>query len=255
MDTAPALPLLLAELTSDVMSELPLTARLTWILLSSKPTPVPVRLNMTRLRLHLSATFDLDASRDDVELAVLMLDEAGLIATSAGQDGRERYQIRCRPARVPDSPEPASTAPETAAQTAPVDAFIGTVERAREKASESSASEPPRSRPRTTLAPPPPPFCHDHMPLGSGGVPCVACKDMTLANRHWELNRMHGAEWETQPRPEPPRPHHTPKQPTLFDDTDTHEDSSRSPEFRRRPRFDVEDPDDPWPLSVEDLPW
>src|SRR5690606_23647558 len=84
MDTALPLPLLLAELTSDTMSELSTTARLLWLILSSAPTEEPIRLNVPRLRLSLSAAFDHDATRGDVELAVLTLEDRGLIVTSVG---------------------------------------------------------------------------------------------------------------------------------------------------------------------------
>lgn len=250
MDTAPALPLLLAELTSDVMSELSTTARLLWLLLSAMPAEEPVRLNVPRLRLHLHAAFDHGASRSDVELAVLTLEDLGLIVTSAGQDGRERFRIGQRPQVSRRARHEPSTAPEPAPSdsvTAPQSAFIGTVGRERERDESESASESSALPPRPALDGPPPPFCPDHMPLGSGGVPCVVCGDLHRAYDIWKARRAH-PEWAEQPQPTVPTPpswqrgRHQPgpQQPPLFD---------------RRPRFHPTgepapdpDPDDLYPL-------
>jgi len=208
MDTAPRLPRLLAELTSDSMTDLPTSARLLWILLSSRPPgPEPVRMNRGRIRAALLVTFGLDVTDDDIVLGVLMLEERGLIVTSAGHDGRERVRIARRPPtpndldEAPD--EPSSTGPTAPYQEAPSER-IAPVGRERERESESAREE--RAEPsRQAPGPPPPPFCPDHMPLGSGGVPCVACKDMTLANRHYELNRMN-PQWADLPQHEAPAP-------------------------------------------------
>ena len=248
MDTAPPLPLLLAELTSDAMSELPKTARLLWILLSAMPTAEPVRLNIPRLRLNLSAVFDHDATRDDVELAVLTLEERGLIATSAGPDGRERFRIAQRP-RTPHQPrEEPPTAPQAPPTAAPQDGyspFIETVGRERESESERAERETPPPRP--VLTPPPPPFCPDHMPLGSGGIPCVVCADHTRAMKHWDQNRIHAAEWADQPRPQSPTP------PAWQRGRRTPGTDDQTPLFGRQPRFHPTgepepepDPDDPY---------
>lgn len=249
MDTALPLPLVLAELTSDTMSELSTTARLLWLILSSAPTEEPLRLNVPRLRLTLSAAFDHDATRSDVELAVLTLEDRGLIVTSVGQAGRERYRLGQRPPvsrRARPEPSTASSQASGDPSTASQSSFIGTVGRESEKEGERESERAAPHRPRPALAPPPTPFCPDHMPMGSGGVPCVVCADHTRAMKFWDQNRIHADDWDGQPHPQSPTP------PSWQRDQPSPPAPEQPPLFGRRPRFHPSDETDPG-LDPDDI--
>ncbi|MGX9348137.1 hypothetical protein [Microbacterium sp. KNMS] len=221
---------MLAELTSETMLDLPMSARLLWTLLSSRPqTTEPQRLNLKRVKAA-AFPFDADVTVDTLMLDVLELEERGLLATSVGPDGRERYRILTR---TPDTPEPPSQPAHSK--------HIATVEREREseRAREQEPPPHPIRRPQLTA---PARYCADHMPLGPGREPCVLCEQARLSTQLWLQFVKKGQT--------PPDDLSTPPVDTYADRAPDPE--PRSPQSgppwspRRRPRFDVPDPlDDP----------
>lgn len=257
MNTAHHLPPLLAELTSDAMLDLPMSARLLWSLLRSRPTsPEPLRLNLKRVKMS-AFPFDAHVTVDSLMLDVLMLEERALLATSVGPDGRERYRILTPPAAP-------STTPDEPTQLAP-SRHIATVERERESESERERDEAPAPTPSTSRQAPRPParYCADHMPHGPGRERCVLCLQARQAGAVW-IELMKAGVTPPDDLSEPPIDTYADQrpdpQPTLFDTP------PRSPQpngRRRRPQFDVprgpfdeggspaydpDDPDDPYNL-------
>lgn len=251
MPTAPHLPPLLAELTSDAMLDLPMSARLLWSLLRSRPTsPEPLRLNLRRLKAA-AFPFDADVTVDSLMLDVLMLEERELIATSVGPDGRERYRV-IAPTTAPSTP----TDPRS--QAAP-SGHIATVERESERESERARDEPPRPTPRPRLTPPAR-YCADHMPAGPGRERCVLCQQARQAGEVW-IALVKAGETPPADLSQPPVDTYADRRPaphpTLFD---TEPPRSPEPRGRRRPQFDVprdplDDPDTPHYVSDDDVPF
>ncbi|MGO1267155.1 MAG: hypothetical protein ACTMIY_11030 [Microbacterium gubbeenense] len=248
---APHQPPLLDELTSETMLDLPMSARLLWALLSSRPqSPDPLRLNLKRLK---AAAFPFDGlvSVDSLMMDVLLLEERGLIVTSVGEDGRERYQLLPRKQEAPWVPKSLwETATELALQPAPSE-HIASVVRERESEREGVREPRPPARPDLT---PPARYCADHMPHGPGRESCVLCMQARQAGLVWLAFVKNGqtppADLSAPPvdtyaerAPEPPS---TPQAETSFG-------------FRRRPRFGPSDPlSDPESsdyISTDHLPY
>ena len=250
MNPAPRPQPLLVELTSETLSDLPMSTRLLWTILSSHPTATePTRLNLKRIKAA-AFPFDAEVTVSVLEEGVLELEDRGLLETHAAPDGRERYRILTR---TTTASARAESAPTWETQLAP-SRHIASVERESEREREQESERAPRRpTPRTSLTPPAR-YCADHTPLGPGREPCVLCEQARIAAKTWVLLVSKGitppADLSVPPidtyadrRPEP--------HPTLFDDAPPR---SPDPSGRRRPRFDVVDPEDPWPYSLDDLP-
>lgn len=257
MPMAPHQPPLLDELTSETMLDLPMSARLLWALLSSRPqSPDPLRLNLKRLK---AAAFPFDGlvSVDSLMMDVLLLEDRGLIVTSVGEDGRERYQLLPRKQEAPWVPEGMWEGATAHASQPALSGHIASVVRERESEGEGAREPRPPARPDLTA---PARYCADHMPDGPGREPCVLCQQARQAGEIWiqlvkagvtppaDLSRPPVDTYSGHPKPE-----------TLFDEPPPGEQCSRDPFARRRPRFGPSDPlsdrESPEYISTDHLPY
>lgn len=251
MPTAPHPPHLLAELTSEAMLDLPMSARLLWVLLSSRPPGLePLRLNLKRVKAS-AFPFDAEVTVDSLTLDVLELEDRGLLATSIGRDGRERYRILVRDPVEPCAPQnPQEVAAGHASECPSQPAHSGriaTVEREREgeSAGEGEPRRPAHSRPKLTQ---PARYCADHLPLGPGRERCVLCEQARLSAKIW-IEFVRNGQTPPDDLSSPPVDTYADRAPSP-PSTST---SGSTPGSRRRPRFDVLDPFDD-PDSPEFLP-
>ena len=239
MPTAPHQQPLLDELTSLKMLELPMSARLLWALLSSRPpAPEPLRLNLPRLKAA-AFPFDGTVTVDSLMIDVLLLEERGLLVTSVGDDGRERYRILSRPPVVAAMEQAPCPAPEPATQAAHSE-HIASVVRERESEREGEGEPRPPARPALT---PPARYCADHMPHGPGRERCVLCQQARLAGETW-IQLVKAGITPPADLSQPPVDTYAghPKPETLFDEPSHPQQYPSDPAARRRPRFGPSDP-------------
>lgn len=247
MHQAPHLPPLLAELTSDAMLDLPMSARLLWSLLTSRPaSPEPLRLNLKRVKMA-AFPFDADVTIDSLSLDVLMLEERGLLTTSVGPDGRERYRILTRPTTAPTAPHsapanPYEATPQHAAQTATQPAPSGHIASVERESESESTRETPESRRPSTRRPeltPPARYCADHLPYGPGTEECLLCMQAREQSNIWLALVKNGQTPPADLSIPPAEPNgHT----RTTTDTPRSPQSGPDPHRRRRPRFGPPDP-------------
>lgn len=178
MSTGRHLQVSLDELTDEDMMMLSSQVRFLALILHSRAEQTgTARLSLPVVK---GRYFPMDTtvSVDTLMTDVLELESVGFLTTFVGDDGLEHYRIeRFRP--VGDGADPGRQRQ-----------FIASVGREkRERASEGAREAPPRSRP----APPPPRFCAEHQPAGSGGEPCVKCQDCRMEFIAWNFERTHSA--------------------------------------------------------------
>lgn len=228
MSTGQHPALSLAELTSEAMTLLPLSARLLAVILKARSSAVePTRLSLPQIKQRVFP-FDDAVTLDSLTLDVLMLEEAGILETFTAPDGRERYVMT-------DAPASADPLPENVTQDSS-SGRIASVGREGESEGAREGAAAPRSGPGA-VRPAPPRFCPEHRgSTGAGGESCVVCRDYRMEWTTWHLELTRGF---TAPPATPPDPSPDP--------------GPRRPRFR--PTDGSADPDDPWPHSTDDLPW
>lgn len=127
---------------------------------------------------------DMELTLEELEADILRLAEVGFLCLYTAADGREYFAIAPRfhaapeKARISDLPPPPLSVRTPSGS--PTDA-VPVVERGegeREERSEEPQGAPTGRHPEAG----PPMFCPEHMPAGSGGVPCGPCRDARLVH-------------------------------------------------------------------------
>ncbi len=176
------------EITDEDLGEMPREVRFTALVLRMwADDEGRARLNVRSLK---GAAFanDLGTSEDDLTMDVLKLEECGYLRTYVVGD-RQYYQVLPRFHTPPEKPKPSELPPPpppgASGQHPDAIPVEGREGESRERASEGPAGQHPDSLP--------PMFCTDHMPIGSGGVPCGPCRDARMVHEAELRRRRAGA--------------------------------------------------------------
>ena len=132
---------------------------------------------------------DETTSPEDVTNALLVLEDMGYLVTYRDPTrNRDLYAIAPRFHTLPDKPRPSEfaappvpTASRHRRDGVPVVGREGEEEREGQSEERARGAErEPRSRRHPDALPPM--FCPEHMPSGSGGVPCGPCRDARMVH-------------------------------------------------------------------------
>lgn len=184
------------EFSDEDMGSLPRSVRFTALALRMwADDGGRARLNARSVKGAIFAN-DLDLTIEELEEDLLRLSDVGFLRMyEAG--GRWYYAIADRFHVAPDKSKGSDLPPPPVQTPSGWHRDAGPIE----ERGRAETGEPERdpSRPDPDDDTMPPAFCPDHMPRGSGGAPCVRCRDARLVHEAETRRRRQETRWSPAP--------------------------------------------------------